>query len=143
MFFTSRKTVLKSCLDTSSTPPRYLAICRASQAFFFKRNHNTSSIPGGSIKKALASSIASSTPQLSKTRSSTPTSTASSIPPVTSAIEHYWSFYIFLNRNSSLISLISLDLSATVPLPNTLLFSKPLPQGFFKLFQVFLHLVSF
>ena len=42
-----------------STPPRYLAICRASQAFFSYRNPDTSSIPGGSIENAPASSIAS------------------------------------------------------------------------------------
>ena len=127
---------------TGSTPPRHLLDTLLSvellKHFFFKRNHNTSSIPGGSIKKALASSIASLTPQLSKTRSSTPTSTASSIPPVTSAIEHYWSFYIFLNRNSSLISSISLNLSATVHLPNTLLFTPNLflkdSSSFFKFF---------
>ena len=41
-----------------STPPRHLAICRASQAFFFKWNIDTSSIPGGSIEKAPISSIA-------------------------------------------------------------------------------------
>ena len=66
MFFTSRKIVLKSCLDTSLTPPRYLAICRASQAFFLTQSRHlldtqwidressclldSSSTPGGSIK---------------------------------------------------------------------------------------------
>ena len=34
VFFSSRKTGFKMWLDTSLTPPRYLAICRASQAFF-------------------------------------------------------------------------------------------------------------
>ena len=38
MFFSSRKTVLKSWLDTSSTPLRYLAICRAFQAFFLSQS---------------------------------------------------------------------------------------------------------
>ena len=62
MFFTSRKTVLKS----SSTPPRYLTICRASQAFFLTQSRHlldtwwinressclldSSSTPGGSIE---------------------------------------------------------------------------------------------
>ena len=40
VFFTSRKTVLKSWLDTSSTPHRYLAICRASQAFFLTQSRH-------------------------------------------------------------------------------------------------------
>ena len=52
------KTGFKKWLDTSSIPPRHLAICQASQAFSYC-NPNSSSIPGGSIKKALASSIAS------------------------------------------------------------------------------------
>ena len=40
MFFTSRKTVSKSWLNTSLTPPRYLAICWASQAFFFMQSRH-------------------------------------------------------------------------------------------------------
>ena len=58
VFFSSRKTGFKKCLNTSSIPPRHLAICRASQAFSY-RNPDSSSIPGGSIEKAHASSIAS------------------------------------------------------------------------------------
>ena len=58
VLFSSRKTILKSWLDTSSTPTRYLAICRAFQAFFY-HNPDNSSIPGGSIENAPASSIAS------------------------------------------------------------------------------------
>ena len=54
MFFTLKKLVLKS----GSTPSRYLAIYRDSQAFLY-RNPDSSSIHGGSIEKALASSIAS------------------------------------------------------------------------------------
>ena len=66
VFFSSRKTVLKSWLDTSSTPPRYLAICRASQAFFLSQSRqlldtwwidrecscllDSFSTPGGSIE---------------------------------------------------------------------------------------------
>ena len=66
MFFSSQKTILKSWLDTSSTPPQYLAICRASQAFFLTQSWHlldtwwidqessylldSSSTPGGSIE---------------------------------------------------------------------------------------------
>ena len=66
VFFTSWKTVLKSWLDTPSTPPRYLAICRASQAFFLTQSRHlldtwwinressylldSSSTPGGSTE---------------------------------------------------------------------------------------------
>ena len=57
VFFTLRKTGFKSWLDTSSIPPRYLAICRASLAFYY-RNLNSFSIPGGLIEKAPASLIA-------------------------------------------------------------------------------------
>ena len=54
MFFTSRKTILKSWLDTSSIPCYLLSF----SSIFLKRNLDTSSIPGGSIEKAPASSIA-------------------------------------------------------------------------------------
>ena len=66
MFFSSRKTVLKSWLDTSSTPPWYLAICQASQVFLLSQSQqlldtwwidrecscllDSFSIPGGSIE---------------------------------------------------------------------------------------------
>ena len=40
VFFSSRKIVLKSWLDTSSTPPRYLAIYWASQAFFLTQSRH-------------------------------------------------------------------------------------------------------
>ena len=66
MFFSSRKIVLKSWLDTSSTPPQYLTICQASQAFFLTQSRHllntrwidresfclldSSSTPGGSIE---------------------------------------------------------------------------------------------
>ena len=54
MFFTSRKIVLKSYLDTSSIPC-YLS---SFSSIFFKRNLDTSSILGGSIEKAPTSSVA-------------------------------------------------------------------------------------
>ena len=91
---------------------------------------DSSSTPARSIE------LLFSIPQLSKTRSLTPTSTTSSIPLDTSTVEHYWRVYIFLNRDSSLISSISLDLSTTIHLPNTLLFTPNLflkdSSSFFK-----------
>ena len=48
----------KLILKAISTPPRYLAICRASSAFSY-RNPDSFSTPGGSIENASASSIAS------------------------------------------------------------------------------------
>ena len=48
----------KLLLKASSTPSRYLAICRASSAFSY-RNLDSFSTPGGSIEKVSASSIAS------------------------------------------------------------------------------------
>ena len=53
-FFHLEKLVLKA----SSTPPRYLAVCRASLTFSY-RNPNRFSIPGGSIENGSVSSIAS------------------------------------------------------------------------------------
>ena len=44
-------------LKAISTPPQYLAICRASSAFSY-RNPDNFSIPGGSIENGSASSIA-------------------------------------------------------------------------------------
>ena len=54
VFFTSRKTVLKSCLNNSSIPCYLLSF----SSIFFKCNLDTSLIPGGSIEKAPASSPA-------------------------------------------------------------------------------------
>ena len=56
--FHSRKTGFKRWLDTSSIPPRHLAVCRDSSAVSY-RFPDSSSIPDGSIEKSLASSIAS------------------------------------------------------------------------------------
>ena len=47
----------KLVLNASSTPPRYLAVCRASSAFS-NCNLDSFSIPGGLIEKAPASLIA-------------------------------------------------------------------------------------
>ena len=48
----------KLVLNAGLTPPRYLAVCRASSAFSY-RNPDSFSTPSGSIEKALVSSIAS------------------------------------------------------------------------------------
>ena len=151
VFFTSRKLFWKA----GSTSPRYLAICRASQAFFLTQSWHlldtwwidressclldSSLTPRGSIKLLFLNLIlCCSIPQLSTTSFSTPTLTASSTPPDTSAIEHYWRVYIYFHRDPSLIFSISLDLSATVHLPNTLFFTSNLflkaSSSFFKFF---------
>ena len=137
------------------TPPRYLAICRASQAFFLTQSRHlldtwwidressclldSSSTPGGSIELLFLKPIlCCSIPQLSKTTFSTPSSAASSTPPDTSTVKHYWWSYLNLLRDPSLISSISLDLSAPVHLPNTLSFTPNLflkvSSSFFKFF---------
>ena len=136
-------------------------------SIFLKRKLDTSSIPGGSIEKAFASSIAprhlldrssfilnltlccsiaSSIPQLLKTRSLIPTSTDTSIPL---DIFIYWDLlaaYIRPLCDPDFISLRSLSLSLSILLcfsPKTISsYSKLVPQGFFKLFQVSPYLVS-
>ena len=129
---------------TGLTPPRYLAIYRASQAFFLTQSQHlldtwwinressclldSSSTPGGLIELLFLKLIlCCSIPQLLTTTFST----ASSTPFDTSAVEHYWRSYLNLLRNPSPISLISLDLSASVHLPNTLSFT---PNLFLKFF---------
>ena len=138
-----------------STPPRYLAIYWASQAFFLTQSRHlldtwwidressclldSFSTSSGSIELLFLNLIlCCSIPQLSTTCSSTPTSTASSIPPDTSAVEHYWRVYIYFHRDPSLISSISLHLSTPVHLPSTLFFTPNLflkvSSRFFKFF---------
>ena len=139
----------------SSTPPRYLAICRASQAFFLTQSQHlldtwwidressclldSSLTPRGLIKLLFLNLIlCCSIPQLSTTSSSTPTSTTSSTPPDTSAVEHYWKVYIYFHRDPSLIFSISLDLFVIVHPPNNLFFTLNLflkaSSSFFKFF---------
>ena len=48
----------KLFLKVSSTPPRYLAVCRASSAFSYC-NRDSFLTPGGSIENVSTSSIAS------------------------------------------------------------------------------------
>ena len=128
------------------TPPRYLAIYRASQAFFLTQSRHllntwwidressclldSSLTPGGSIKLLflnliLCCLIAS---QYLSYRRPVPRHLPRQLPrylpiPQLSSITRV---YIFFHRDSSLISSISLDLSATIHLPNTLLFTPNL-----------------
>ena len=131
---------------------------------FFKRNLDTSSILGGSIKKAPASSIA---PRHLLDRSSFCFESDSLLLDSfldTSVIEDQildtyhdrsldTSQYLHLSRFTSCLYKASIrsgnhfsSISLSILLcfsPKTLSsYSKPLPQGFFKLFQVSLYLVS-
>ena len=144
---------------TGSTPPQYLAICRASQAFFLTQSRHlldtwwidrensflldSPSSPGGSIellflKLILCCSILA---QYLICRWPVPRHLLdnSSTPPDTSAVEHYWRVYIYFHRDPSLISSISLNLSTPVHLPNTLFFTPNLflkiSSSFFKFFH--------
>ena len=131
-------------LNAISTPPRYL-VDRSTKLLPSWYLLDTWWINRASVLEFDSLLLDTcSIPQLSTTSFSTPTSTASLTPPDTSAVEHYWRVYIYFHRNPFLISLISLDLSASVHLPNTLSFTPNLfIWDFFWLFQVFLHLVSF
>ena len=151
MLFTSRKTVLKSWLDTSSIPCYLLNF----SSIFLKCNLDTSSILGGSIEKASASSIpprhlldrsrkllhprylldtcwidrasvlnltpccsiASSIPQLLKTRSSIPTSTDTLIPFDTFICRDLLAAYIRPLWDPNFISLRSFSRYFFVSLP--------------------------
>ena len=150
VFFTLEKLVLKSGL----TPPWHLAVNWDSSVISY-RFPDSSSILGGLIEKAPASSIASRHLVDRLTfcswiwwvilRYLLDTSavddhfldTYLNSFLVTSRHLHLSSFteglYIQI-RDPILISSISLDLSAPVHLPNTLSHSKPLPLWFFKLF---------
>ena len=150
----------KLVLKVGSTPHRYLAVCRASLAFSY-RNPDSFSIPGGSIENGFVSSIASRhlvdrssfyswfcwvVPRhlLDTSTVDDHFSTSVSIPldtcicrdlllapfklPVRSGIH-------FIRYLSRYFSVFSPKLSYLTPIF--------VPQGFFKLFQEFLHLVSF
>ena len=139
-----------------STPSRYLAICRASQAFFLTQSRHlldtywidressclldNSSTPGGSIKllflnlilccSILAWYLSCWRPVPRQLPRHLPIPQLSSITEgsIYTSIAILLSFFRFVRDCSS---------------PKHSLFhSQPLPQGFFKLFQVFLHLVS-
>ena len=136
----------KACL----TPPRYLAICWASHAFFLSQSRqlldtwwidqecscllDSFSTPGGSIELLFLDLIpCCSIPQLSTRIFSTPTSTASSKPLSTSSIEHYWRFYLnllarfgshFTRSLSQLLSLFSPKHSHFTPIVFLKVFSS-------------------
>ena len=160
VFFTSRKTVLKSCLNNSSIPCYLLSF----SSIFFKCNLDTSLIPGGSIEKAPASSIA---PRhlLDRSRffldsdfllldSFLDTSTIED-QILETYLDRYLdtSRYLHLSRFTSCLykaSVRSGNHFSSISLSILLCFSPKthssysilVPQGFFKLFQVSPYLVS-
>ena len=165
VFFTSWKTDFKCWLDTSSIPPRYLTVYRASSAFS-NRNPDSFSIPGGSIENGSASLIASrhlvDRPRFY--------SWFCWVVPRhlldTSAVDdHFLDTYLdrFLDTSRHLhlsrFTAGTIYTSCAIPFSfQSISLSRyfsdfsakfshltPLivPQGFFKLFQAFLHLVSF
>ena len=95
------------------------------------------------LNLTLCCSIASSIPQLLRTRSSIPTSTDPSIPLDTCICRDLLAAYIRPLCDSKIISLRSLSRYFSVSLPKTLSsYSNLVPQGFFKIFQVSPYLVS-
>ena len=164
VFFSSWKTAFKSWLDTSSIPPRYLVVCQASSAFS-NRNPDSFSIPSGSIENGSASSIASRhlvdrssfyswfcwvVPQHLLDTSAVDVHFSRHLPrqisqylSISASVKIYCWHYLSSLCDPKLISLdLSLDTSL-FSLPNFLISPIFVPQGFFKLFQEFLHLVSF
>ena len=160
IFLLSKNWFLK-WLDISSIPPRHLAVCRDSLAVSYCFP-NSYSIPGGSIEKAPASSIA---PRHLVDWSSFCSWIWWVVPRYlldTSAItDHFLDTYLdsFLDtyiyqallrvyiccfRDPILISLISLDLSAPVHLPNTLSLTPNLFLcDFSSFFKILILLISF
>ena len=157
LFFSSWKTIFKSLLDTSSTPGYLLSFLD----FFSYHNLDTSLTPGGSIKKVPVSSIASR--QLGRSIEllfliwwvfprhlhlltaicSTPTSIDVSTPLDTFIFWDLLMAYIFSSCDPQLIFV---DLSLNTSIFHLLNLSHSLQTsslGILKLFQVFLHLVSF
>ena len=143
IFFSSRKTVLKSWLDTSSIASYLSSFLSQSRqlldTWWIDRECSylldSFSTPSGSIKLLFLDLIpCCSIPQLSTTIFSIPTSIDSLIPLNTCICRDLLRVYIFSLRDPFLISLISLDLSAPVHLPNTLFF---IPNLFLEIFQAF------
>ena len=135
-----------SYLDTSSIPPRHLAIYRAYKIFLIAISTDPRQL-GGSIKKVPGPSIASRqlVDQLSFSFVSLLHSlTDSSTPLDTSICRELLKLYILVCCDPVLISLISLDLSTHVHLSNH---SLSLQTSFPSVFQAFsrisLQLVSF
>ena len=160
VFFTSRKTGFKSWLDTSSI----LCYLSSFSSIFFKCNLDTSSIPGGSIEKAPASSIAhwhllDQSSFCSWIYSLLLVSFLDTLAIEDQILDTYLNSFLDTSRYLSCRALLKLlfisqsrffshffDLSRSVhdcSSPKHFPFhSKPLPQGFFKLFQVSPYLVS-
>ena len=158
VFFSSWKTVLKSWLDTSWTPPRYLTIYRASQAFFLSQSWHlldiwwidressclldSSSIPGGSIELLLLDLIPCCSILSQYLSCQRPFSRHLpqqlprhlSIPHLSSITER--STYTS-SRNPFLISSISLNLSVPVHFPNTLISLQLCSSRFLQAFSSF------
>ena len=143
---------------------RHLTVYQDSLTVFY-RFPDSSSIPGGSIEKALPPQQfldtwgidrdfvlgsdelfldTCSIPQLSMTISSTPTSIASLTPLDTYIYRALLRVYIYCFRDLILISSISLNLSTPAHLPNTLSVTPNLLLcDFSSFFKFFLLLVSF
>ena len=160
VFFSSRKTVLKSWLDTSS-----IASYLSSFLSFFlsqSRQHldtwwidqesfwplDSFSTPGGSIEPHLLLLVflfldSFSTQDLSTLLSLTPSRQMSRHHLDTSSVEIYWGFYLSSSCNPPVISRYLSRLIFVFSPKHSLLSLKFVLQGFFKLHQAFLHLVSF
>ena len=156
-FFLLEKRFL-SYLDTSSIPPRHLAIYRASKLFFLSQSRqilnswwidkessclfDSFSTPGGLIEllfliRYFCSLIPSWHLHLSTSIFSTPSSTDGSTPLDTSICRELLRIYIFVLCDLILISSISLDLSALVQSQTLSSHSNLVSQGFCKFFQDF------
>ena len=150
VFFVSRKTGFKSWLNTSLIPLRYLAVCQASSAFSYC-NPDSFLIPGGLIELLfLVLMSCSLTPPryLLDTSTvndhfSTPSSTGVSIPLDTCICRDLLltPFKLPMRSGTRFIRYLSRYFSVFSPKLSHL---TPIfvPQGFFKLSQEFLHLVS-
>ena len=154
--FSSQKTVFKSFLNTSSTPgylssfqafflivistpPRHRWINRESSCLIDSFS-TARSIDRASVLDMLG---CSSTLARHLHLSTAIFSTACSIPLYTYICRDLLMAYLISSCDPQLISLdLSLDTSV-FSTPKSLSHSNFLPQGFFKLFQDFLHLVSF
>ena len=150
----------KLVLKSGSTPSRYLAVCRASSVFSY-HNPNSFSILGGSIKNGSASSIASRhlvdqsrfcswfcwvVPRhlLDTLAVDDYFSTDVSIPLDTCICRDLLLalFKLLMRFGTHFIRYLTRYFSVFSPKLSHL---SPIfvPQGFLKLFQEFLHLVSF
>ena len=153
-----------SNLDTSSIPPRHLAFCRALKVFSY-RNLDRSSTAGGSNEKVPGSSITSwqlvdrssfSSYVFALFLDTFSTVVSINVVFLNTYLDRWLdiSRHLYLSRITEELYIRSLwsssyffDLSGSVCTCSSpkhhLSHSKLLPQGFFKLLQVFLHLVSF